>query len=89
MAAAAKLLQSCPTLHDSMDCSPPGSSVHGVLQHKYWSGLPCPPPGKNYISLAESNIPVLSSESSEFKIHKMRTTMKYVYGKQLLEARLC
>ena len=23
-----------------MDCSPPGSSVHGVLQAKYWSGLP-------------------------------------------------
>ena len=31
-AAAAKLLQSCPTLHDPMDCSPPGSSVHGILQ---------------------------------------------------------
>ena len=24
--------QSCPTLYDSMDCSPPGSSVHGILQ---------------------------------------------------------
>ena len=24
-----KLLQSCPTLCDPMDCSPPGSSVHG------------------------------------------------------------
>ena len=31
-AAAAKLLQSCPTLHDPMDCSPPGSSIHGILQ---------------------------------------------------------
>ena len=28
-----------------MDCSPPGSSVHGVLRQEYWSGLPCPPPG--------------------------------------------
>ena len=28
-----------------MDGSPPGSSVHGILQAKYWSGLPCPPPG--------------------------------------------
>ena len=26
------VLQSCPTLCDPMDCSPPGSSVHGVLQ---------------------------------------------------------
>ena len=24
--------QLCPTLHDAMDCSPPGSSVHGSLQ---------------------------------------------------------
>ena len=41
----AKLLQSCPTLCDPMDGRPPGSSVHGLLQAKYWSGLPCPPPG--------------------------------------------
>ena len=29
---AAKSLQSCPTLSDPMDCSLPGSSVHGVFQ---------------------------------------------------------
>ena len=28
----AKLLQSCPTLCDPMDCNPPGSSVHGILR---------------------------------------------------------
>ena len=28
----AKLLQSYLTLCDPMDCSPPGSSVHGILQ---------------------------------------------------------
>ena len=28
-----------------MDCSPSGSSVHGILQQEYWSGLPCLPPG--------------------------------------------
>ena len=31
-AAAAKLLQSCPTPCDPMDGRPPGSSVHGILQ---------------------------------------------------------
>ena len=31
-AAAAKLLQSCPTLCDPIDSSPPGSSVSGILQ---------------------------------------------------------
>ena len=29
---AAKLLQSCPTLCDSIDCSPPGSPFPGILQ---------------------------------------------------------
>ena len=31
-AAAAKSLQSCPTLCDPMDGSPPGSPVPGILQ---------------------------------------------------------
>ena len=31
-AAAAKSLQSCPTLHDPMDGSPPGSPIPGILQ---------------------------------------------------------
>ena len=31
-AAAAKSLQSCLTLSDPMDCSPPGPSVHGIFQ---------------------------------------------------------
>ena len=37
--------QSSPTLCDPMDCSPPGSSVHGILQAKYWSGWLFPSPG--------------------------------------------
>ena len=28
----AKWIQLCPTLCGPMDCSPPGSSVHGLLQ---------------------------------------------------------
>ena len=32
LCACAKLLQSCLTLCDPLDCSPPGSSVHGILQ---------------------------------------------------------
>ena len=34
-----KSLQSCPTLCNPMDCSPPGSSVHGILQKK--TGVGC------------------------------------------------
>ena len=29
---SAQSLQSCPTLCNHMDCSPPGSSIHGILQ---------------------------------------------------------
>ena len=34
--------QSCPTVCDPMDCSPPGSSVHGILQARRleWVALP-------------------------------------------------
>jgi len=28
-----------------MDYGPPGSSVHGIFQQEYWSGLPFPTPG--------------------------------------------
>ena len=42
----AKWLHSCPTLYDTMYCSLPGSSVHGISQASiYWSGLPFPSPG--------------------------------------------
>ena len=27
-----EVTQSCPTLHDPMDCSPSGSSIHGIFQ---------------------------------------------------------
>ena len=40
-----ELLQLCLTLCDSMDCSPPSSSVHGILPQEYWNGFPWLPPG--------------------------------------------
>ena len=35
---------SCSILCDPMDHSPSGSSVHGIFQARYWSGLPFPTP---------------------------------------------
>ena len=35
----------CPALSESMDRSPPGSSVHRSPRKEYWSGLPFPSPG--------------------------------------------
>ena len=42
--------RSCLTLFHPMDCSPPGSSVHGSLQTRKLEWVSCPPPG---------NLPVL------------------------------
>ena len=41
------LVTQCSTLWDPMDCTLPGSSVHGILlsRQEYWSGLPFPSPG--------------------------------------------
>ena len=53
----AKSLQSCPTLRDPMDCSPPGFSVQGILQAKIleWVDMPSsrdlPAPGIEPMSL--------------------------------------
>jgi len=40
----AKLLQSCLTLCNPMDCSPPGPSIHGILQPRIleWVAMPSP-----------------------------------------------
>ena len=38
-AVAAKSLQSCPTLCDSTDGSPPGSPVPGILQARTLEGV--------------------------------------------------
>ena len=43
-AAAAKSLQSCPTLCDPIDGGPPGSLSLGFSRQEHWSGLPLPSP---------------------------------------------
>ena len=51
----AKLLQSCLTLCNPMDCSPPSSSVHGILQARMleWVAMP----------FSRSNLIILDSVS--------------------------
>ena len=43
MKSESEVAQSCPSLRDPMDCSLPGSSVHGIFSRlEYWSGVPSP-----------------------------------------------
>ena len=39
-----EVTQSCPTLHNPMDCSLPGSSIHGIFQAKVleWGAIAYP-----------------------------------------------
>ena len=62
-AAAAKSLQSCTTLCETMDCSPPGSSSMRVSRKEYWSGLPFPSPGDLHDPGIEPTSPVLQADS--------------------------
>ena len=65
--------QSCLILRDPMDCNPPGSSVHWILQARYWSvAVPCsggsaqPRDGtcvSAYPALLEDSLPAAASAS--------------------------
>ena len=55
--------QSCPTLCDPMDCSPPASCPWGFSRQEYWSGLPCPPPGDLPNPGIEPRSPALQADS--------------------------
>ena len=39
-----EVTQLCLTLHNPMDCSLPGSSIHGIFQEEYWNEVPLPSP---------------------------------------------
>ena len=55
--------QLCLTLCDSMDCSPPGSSVQ-----EYQSGLPCPSPGDLPDPGIEPRLPTFWTDSLPFEL---------------------
>ena len=67
---ACLVTQLCLTLCDPMDCSPPGSSVHGISQARYSSGLPCPPPGELPNPGIEPASPVFPALACRFFTHK-------------------
>ena len=46
-----EVAQSCPTLRNPMDCSPPGSSVHGIFQPRVleWGAIAFSERSTNYL----------------------------------------
>ena len=46
-----------------MDCNPPGSTLHGILQARILEWLSCPPPGDLPDPGIEPGSPVLQADS--------------------------
>ena len=63
MKVKVSVIQSCLTLCNLMECSPPGSSILGILQTRYWSGLPFPSPGDLPNPGIEHGSPKLQADS--------------------------
>ena len=61
---ARSVTRSCLTLRDPVDGSPPGSSVHGLLQERHWGALPLPPPGDLLDPGVQPGSPALQADSS-------------------------
>ena len=68
-----EVAQSCTTLRDPMDCSPPGSSVHGIFQARVleWGAIELYLWRKNTEKLRQKIPPYwLQSHNSVYKVFK-------------------
>ena len=58
-----EVAQWCPTLCDPMDCSPPGSSVHGISQARILEWAAIPFSRQNYVISAKHFLPAWLSRA--------------------------
>ena len=58
-----EVIPSCLTLYDPKDCSPLGSSVHGILQTRNGSRLPFPSPEDLHDWEIKPGSPTLQADS--------------------------
>ena len=79
--------QSCPALCDPMDCSPPGFSVHGILQARIVEWISFPSPEELPNPGIEPWSPALQADSLLFELQESSYTAikinllkkKYIY----------
>ena len=78
--------QSCPTLCESVDSSPPGSFIHGILQARILEWLPFPSPGDlpdpgiepRSLALQADALPICTQES-HFIFNPGKSLWEFVY----------
>ena len=78
MKSESEVTQSCLTLSDPMDCSLPGSSVHGLSRQEHWSGLPFPSPRKEHCKNILKNTSM--KNTSKWKVSIKTVTYILWYG---------
>ena len=64
-----KLLSKCPILSDPMDCSPPGSSIHGIFQARVleWSAIAFSNPSGSAVQMAPREFLIYTCRCSHGK----------------------
>ena len=63
-----EVAQWCPILRNPVDCSPSGSSVHGIFRQEYWSGVTLPSPSDQIIcsnNVLQHKVPGLLDEMAD------------------------
>ena len=58
-------VQLCLTLHNPVDCSPPGSFVHGFPRQEYWGGL-------QFLSLGDLPDPGIKPSSPALQAYSLQ-----------------
>ena len=73
-----EIAQSCPTLNDPMDCSLPGSSIHGIFQARVLEWYAIAFSGKSSIESAKTRLGTDCGSDHELLIAKFRLKLKKV-----------
>ena len=90
----AKSVLLCQAVCNPMDCSPPGSSVHSILQERILEWAPCPPPGDPPDTGMEPRAPAAlvlcrqilygwttgEAQGSDRELHKSRNVEKWQFS---------
>ena len=81
-----ELAQFCPTLSDPMECSLPGSSIHGIFQARVLEWVPLPSPN-DYLNKCKGIIISRSLDEAKWNSHlTLKCRKHYLHIKRLLSS---
>ena len=82
-----EVAQSCPTLSDPMDCSLPGSSVHGIFQARVleWGAIASPNLPKVTYQALQPESPLFTLVLQESPIHPSNLNLNVTSSMELEE----